>query len=186
MGPKVKGIAFRSALRALEQLRGAPTVENTITAMSPELQSAIRYGTLIASGMYPVEWYRDLFSAIVTTTKETESLIREIGREAARLDMTGIYRHAFKLLSPQALFGLSARLYSNYYDTGSIVIVESRKGFAQARWTNCVGFDRNLWVEVIASAEMYLELAGATHIRMHIVSGAGPGDSAAEVQAHWT
>jgi hypothetical protein len=186
MGPQVKGIAFRSALRALEQLRGVAIAELAVSEMSPELAASIRYGTLIASSFYPIEWYRNFFSSIVAATGGTEAIVREIGRESARLDMTGIYKTAFKLLSPQAIFGLSSRLFSNYYDTGTVAIVESRKGFALARWTNCIGFDRNLWQEVFASAEMYLELAGATHIRMRVLSGAGPTDSSAEVQAHWT
>jgi hypothetical protein len=186
MGPQVKGVAFRSALRALEQLRGPPTVESAVSVMIPDLAQSIRYGTLIASGFFPIEWYRSLFSAVVATTGETDGIVRNIGRECARLDMTGIYRTSFKLLSPQSIFGLGSRLFSNYYDTGTVVIVESRKGFARARWTNCVGFDQNLWVEVFGAAEMYLELAGANHIRIRVVSGAGPTDSSAEVQAHWT
>jgi hypothetical protein len=186
MGPQVKGIAFRSALRALERLRGPALVETAVSLMSPDLATSIRYGTLIASSFYPIEWYRNFFTSIVAVTGGSEAIIREIGRESARLDMTGIYKTAFKLLSPQAVFGLSSRLFSNYYDTGTVAIVESRKGYALARWSNCVGFDRNMWLEVFASAEMYLELAGATHVRMRILSGAGPTDGAAEVQAHWT
>jgi hypothetical protein len=185
MGPQVKGIAFRSALRALEQLRGAPAVEAAIILTPAELSSAIRYGTLIAASWYPIGWYRDLFRSIVDSTRGGEGIVREIGREAARLDMTGIYRAAFKLLSPQALFGLSARLFSNYYDTGSVSILESRQGFAHARWSNCEGFDRNLWLEVVAASEMYLELAGARQVRMRVIAGANRDDEFAEVQTHW-
>lgn len=187
MGPQVKGIAFRSTLRALEHLRGPPAVEASILAMPAELASAIRYGTLIAASWYPIEWYRELFGAIVATAEgSAERIVFEIGREAARLDMTGIYRAAFKLLSPQSVFGLSARLFSNYYDTGTVVIVESRKGFAHARWTNCTGFDYHLWREVFASSEMLLELSGAKSIRTRLASGGGQADEFAELQAYWS
>lgn len=185
MGPQIKGIAIRSALRALERLRGTPAVEAATLAMPKELGSAIRYGTVMASSWYPIEWYRDFFAAIIATTGDNDRILRDIGREAARIDMTGIYKAAFKLLSPQALFGLSTRLFSNYYDTGSVVIVESRKGFAHAKWSNCTGFDRSLWLEIFGSIEMYLELAGATHVRLRVVSGAGATDDHAELQAHW-
>lgn len=185
MGPQVKGIAVRSALRALEQLRGTPTVEAVITATPKELGTAIRYGTIMASSWYPMEWYREFFAAIVATTGDNDRTVREIGRESARIDMTGVYKAAFKLLSPQALFGLSARLFSNYFDTGSVSIVESRKGFAHARWTGCAGFDRNLWLETFGSCEMYLELAGATHVRLRVLSGGAAADDHAELQAHW-
>lgn len=187
MGPQVKGIAYRSALRALEHLRGPPAVEAAIVAMPPELANAIRYGTLIAASWYPIEWYRQLFHAIVATTEgSADRIVYDIGREAARLDMTGIYRAAFKLLSPQSVFGLSSRLFSNYYDTGAVAIVESRKGFAHARWSNCGGFDHHLWREIFASAEMYLELAGATSIRTRVLNGAGANDDSAELQAYWS
>jgi hypothetical protein len=186
MGPQVKGIAFRSALQALERIRGNPTVETAIAAMPLELERAVHYGTLIASGLYPIEWYRDFMAAIVATTGNSESIVREIGRESARLDITGIFKPAFKLLSPHALFDLSARLFSTYYDTGTLSILEAHKGFARARWTNCFGFDRNMWIEVISATEMYLELSGAANVRVRVVSGAGPTDSSTEIQARWS
>jgi hypothetical protein len=185
-GAKIKGIAFRSVLRTFEALKGKAAVDNALAVTSAELGDALRYGTIVASSWYPIEWYRELFAAVVSTTNEGERIVNEIGRESARLDMTGIYKAAFRLLSPQIVFNLSARLFSNYYDTGTVAIVESRKGFVQARWAGCKGFDRNLWVEVLASSEMYLELAGAKNIRMRVQSGAGPTDESAMVQAHWT
>lgn len=154
--------------------------------LPPHLERGIRYGTIIAASWYPIAWYRDLFKAVATATGDGDRVVREIGREAARIDMTGVYKMAFKLLSPQAVFGLSSRLYSNYYDTGKVVIVESRAGFVQARWSGCTGFDRNLWLEVAASCEMYLELSGAKNVRTRILSGAGPEDEGMELQAHWT
>jgi hypothetical protein len=186
MGPQVKGIAYRSSLRALEHLRGPDVVEASILRLPEELAGAIRFGTLIAAGWYPIEWYCALFHSIVEATGEGKPLVQAVARESARLDMVGIYRTAFKLLSPQALFNVSARLFSNYYDTGQLAIVESRSGFAHAKWSGCSGFDQNLWTEVFAASAMYLELAGATDITTTLVSGGGSSDDHAELQAHWT
>lgn len=182
----VKGIAFRGVLQGLALVRGESTVDAVTQALPAELAEGVRYGTIIAASWYPIAWYRNLFNTILTTTGEGERVVREIGRAAAKSDMTGIYKTAFKLFSPQAVFGMSARLFSNYYDTGSVEIVNSRTGFAHARWSGCSGFDRNLWIEVLVSGETYLELAGAANVRSRILSGAGSGDLHMEVQAHWT
>jgi hypothetical protein len=185
-GAKIKGIAFLSVMRALERLRGKDAADAALAAMPEEPRSGLRYGRIVAGGWYPIEQYRDLFAAVGSTTNEGERIIHELGREAARLDMTGVYKAVFKLLSPQIIFNLSARLFSNYYNTGKVTIIESRHGFVQASWTGCKGFNRHLWVEVLASAEMYLELAGAKNIRMRILLGGGQDDAFAEAQAHWT
>jgi hypothetical protein len=185
-GVKIKGTAFLSVMRALEQLRGKHVAEAALAAMPEELRNGLRYGRMVAGGWYPIEQYRDLFSTVVSTTNEGERIVRDIGREAARLDMTGIYKAVFKLLSPQIIFDLSARLFSNYYNTGKVTIIESRHGFVHACWTGCKGFNRHLWVEVFSSVEMYLELAGAKNVRMRTLSGAGENDEFAEAQARWT
>jgi hypothetical protein len=173
-------------LRALEHTRGLSVVESIAKALPPHLEQGIRYGTIIAASWYPIAWYRDLFKAVVSTTGDGERIVREVGRETARIDMTGIYKMAFKLLSPQALFDLSSRLFSNYYDTGKVAIIDARSGFVHACWSGCTGFDHNLWLDVAASCEMYLELSGAKHVRTRILSGAGPEDDGMAVQAHWT
>jgi hypothetical protein len=184
--PKVKGVTLRSAMRALEHLRGKAVCEAATKAMPTQLAEALRYGTIIASHWYPLGWYRDLQSGIVSATNEGERIIREVEREAARSDMTGVYRVAFKLLSPQKLINLSSRLFSTYYDTGNVETLESRKGYVRIRWSGCTGFSRNIWVGIFASCEMLLELAGAKNIRMHVCSGGGPEDDFAEAEAYWT
>jgi hypothetical protein len=184
--PQVKGLAFRSVVKALEQLRGKATADAVLQKLPPQLAEGIRYGTITATGWYPIDWYRELFQSIVATTGEGDRIVREIGRESAKLDMSGVYKYVFKLLTPRAIFELSTRLFSNYYDTGAVRIVESRSGFVHVRWSGCKGFDRNLWLEVVSSCETYLELARASNVRTRIVAGAGADDVNMDVQAFWT
>jgi hypothetical protein len=175
-GPKVKGVTIRSLMRSLEQLRGKKVYEAVVNAMPPGLADAVRYGTIIASKWYPLEWYRGIHAAIVSATGEGERIICEIERESARYDMTGIYKVAFKVLSPETLIGISARLFSTYYDTGKLEKVESRKGYVRMRWTGCKGFNRTIWAGMFASCEVMLELAGAKNVRFHTLSGGGEHD----------
>ena len=59
-GPRVKGTAFRGVIQALEVLRGQAVVEQCQSLMPDDLAAAFRYKTLLASGFYPIEWYREL------------------------------------------------------------------------------------------------------------------------------
>ena len=183
--PNVKGITLRSAMRALEQLRGKAVSEAATKAMPAELADAVRYGTILASRWYPISWYKDLHSGIVSATNEGDRIIREVEREAARADMTGVYSIAFKLLSPQTLISLSSRLFSTYYDTGSVETVEARKGYVRIRWSGCTGFNRTIWLGIFASCEMMLELAGGKNVRTHVRAG-GQEDDFADAEAYWT
>jgi hypothetical protein len=153
--------------------------------MPPELADGIRYGTILTARWYPISWYRELHAAIVSATNEGERIIRAVEREAARADMTGVYSVAFKLLSPQTLMAISSRLFSTYYDTGRVEMLESRNGYVRTRWSGCTGFNRNIWVGLFASCEMLLELAGAKSVRMHLLAGGGDDDYA-EIEAYWT
>lgn len=184
--PRVKGIAFRTVVKTLDQLRGDAVVERALRKLPAYLGDGLRHNTISASNWYPIDWYRDLFSAIVSTTGEGEAIVREIGHRAAYADMSSVYKGIYKLLSPEVVLALSARLFSNYYDTGSVKIVESREHFVRATWTGCVGFDRNLWLEVLASCETYLELSGAHDVRTLVHSGAGANDDHMDVRAQWT
>ena len=184
--PKVKGVTLRSAMRALEHLRGKALCEAATKAMPGEVGDALRYGTILASRWYPISFYRDLHSGIVSATNEGDRIIRELEREAARGDMTGVYSIAFKLLSPQTLISLSSRLFSTYYDTGSVQALDARKGYVRMRWSGCTGFSRTIWVGIFASCEMMLELAGGKNVRMHVRAGGGQDDDFAEAEAYWT
>lgn len=183
--PKVKGVTLRSAAHAFRRIR-EQHYDTMLGALPRELADALRYGGIAASKWYPIEWYRALHAGMISATNEGERIIREVERSAARADMTGVYRLVFKLLSPQTLIGLSARLFSTYYDTGRVETIESRSGYVRLRWTGCTGFDRNIWAGVFASSEEMLELAGARSVRIHVLQGGGQGNDFAEAEAFWT
>jgi hypothetical protein len=181
----VKGVALRSAAKSFEHLRGSKTFAELLDAAPKQLADELRYGTLAASRWYPIGWYRDLHTAMQKVTGEGERMIREVEREASRSDMTGVYRIAFKLLSPQTLFNMSERLFATYFDTGKVETVESREKYIRVRWSHCTGFSRTVWLGVFASCEVMLELAGAKNVRVHVLSGGGSSDDFAEAEGYW-
>lgn len=77
------------------------------------------------------------------------------------------------------------RLFSTYYDTGRFEVVESRSGYVQACWRNCIGFNHSIWVGIFASCDEMLALAGAKAIRTHLRAGGQDDDDAADVEAFW-
>jgi hypothetical protein len=185
-GSCVKGVAFRSVYASLGKLRGAAAQQATLDASSEELRDGFRYGAIVPGGWYPVALYKDLFRAVRTATGEGKELVHEIGRQCTRNDMSGIYSVLAKLISPQSLFSLSQRVFSNYYSLGAVKVTESRQGYSHAKWTGCTGFDENMWTEILGSCVQLLEIGGASHVRARVLSGGQDGMDHMEAAAHWS
>ncbi len=184
--PHVKGVSFRSVLQALEALRGSELVKNCTAQLPADLAEAFQYGTILASGWYPIGWYRVLLDSARKAACSGEQFIYQIGRQCMIQDTKGVYRTVFNLLSPQTVIRVTPRLFNNYYDTGTCSIIDAKLGFAHARWTHCEQFDRNMWCEIFGGTEKLLELSGAKHLRTRIVAGGGDGDATAELVGYWT
>ena len=80
--PKVKGVAFRSVLAVLEQIRGEAAVQAMLERMSSDQAHTLRY-TIVQTGWYPISLYRALWSEILWDTPENYEPARTVG--AARL-----------------------------------------------------------------------------------------------------
>lgn len=185
--PKVKGIAFRTISLCFAELRGQEARQRAQEFMPAELADAYRYQTLLATTWYPIEWYCGAFRAFRQATGAGTDLSRAIGKLAARHDMSGVHKQILaKLISPQALLGMSQRVFNTYYDTGKFELIVSRSGFVQARFSGCRGWDENMWSELAGSCESLLEIAGAKHVRLRLVSGGQNTDTSAELEARWT
>lgn len=184
--PRVKGVAFRSVYASLGKLRGKEIQLAARGAFTEELKSGFTYGAIVPGGWYPIEWYKDLFRAIRSATGEGKDLVHEIGRQCTRDDMSGIYSMLAKLISPQSLFSLSQRVFSNYYSAGAVEVVESRKGYTHARWKDCHQFDENMWTEILGSCVQLLEIGGARNVRARMVAGGHDGAETMEATAHWS
>lgn len=182
----MKGVAFRSVMAAVDALCPPGTRDKAIAAMPRDVGDAFRYGKLVPSGWYGISQYKDMWAAILQATGGGTELVRKIGYECMRADTAGVYRFVMKVLSPETVFAASSRFFSGYYDTGSIDVVERRKGYARAEWRGCVGFDRTMWLEVVASGEALVEMAGGKDARHRIVSGGRDEDVDTVSELFWT
>jgi hypothetical protein len=185
VGSKVKGVAFRSVLAALEELRGKAVVDRALSTLSADDRSSIEF-RVVNTGWYPIELYCTLLDAIATSNGEGESLVRSIGATALRRDVTGVYRVMFRVFSPESVLAISAKLFGFYYDTGSLTIVEKRHGYARSEYQRCKGFSRLMWVELLGSSEEMLSIAGARSPKGRIVRGGEDGEGACVIEVSWS
>jgi hypothetical protein len=186
MEPQVKGNAFRTIEQCFVDLRGAEARDAALKLLSEPLRLSFEKKLLLASNWYPIGWYRDTFAAFRESQRAGVELPREIGRRGVRRDLGSVYKQIFlKLVSPQALFALSQRLFNNYFDIGLMQISDSRSGYVRASWIGCEGWDENLWAELAGSCEVLLEMAGAKHVRLRVIKGGRTGDDVCEMEAHW-
>ncbi len=184
--PQVKGVAFRSVYGSLGALRGAAAQRAALQAVSEGLRHGFTYRSIVPGGWYGIELYKELFRGIRSSTGEGKELVHEIGRQCTRDDMSGIYSALAKLISPQSLFSLSQRVFSSYYSMGNVMLSESRAGYSQAVWSKCQSFDENMWTEVLGSCVQLLEIGGAKHVRIRVLSGGLDGNDHMEAAAHWS
>jgi hypothetical protein len=184
--PRVKGVAFRTIDLCFSELRGAEARARSHLLMHGDVGRAYRDGLLLAASWYAISWYRDAFRAFRAATGEGLELPRSIGKRAVMHDMRGVHKQLLaKIVSPQMLLEIGQRVFHTYYDTGRLEVLESRKGYARVRLTGCLGWDANMWSELCGSCEGQLEIAGARHIRMRVLSGGGDADTDAEFEARW-
>ncbi|HEY6558796.1 MAG TPA: hypothetical protein VI072_16040 [Polyangiaceae bacterium] len=177
---------MRRALEHLQELHG-PTALDRVTPDFPEdLATAVRYGSLSASSWYPIEWLCALHSALCRLSNAGPELSRSIGRLSAKRNFTTVHRAFISVLSPEFVIARAARVFSSYYDTGQMRIVESRPGRSKASWTGCKGFDRNLWEGTIGHCEGALTLTGVANIRIKVERGGTENDDYMDAIAFWT
>lgn len=150
------------------------------------LATAVRYGSLSASSWYPIEWLCALHTALCRLSNAGPELSRSIGRLSAKRNFTTVHRAFISVLSPEFVIARAARVFSSYYDTGTMRIVESRPGRSKASWTGCKGFDRNLWEGTIGHCEGALMLTGVANIRIKVERGGTDHDDYMDAIAFWT
>lgn len=170
--PNVKGVAFRSVLAVLADQHGDAIVEKVLADAGPEVGETLRY-RIVQTGWYPISLYRALWASILRCTGGDYDVVRRIGAGAIRRDVTGVYRMIFKVLSPETVLGLSGKLFGNYYDTGTLTVVDRKHGSARAVYEGCKGFDRAMWEELVGSALELIAIGGGKNVRVAIEKGGG-------------
>lgn len=182
----VKGLAFRTNIECFSKLHGRQRLEIALNTCPIELRDAIRFHRIVVGGWYPIEWYRLLMrSFIVGGGGNADVLIRAIGRASTDRDLHGIYRNLLRLLAPGTLVSLYARLFSRYYSSGRLTVDSSEANYMLVTLSECTGFDRNMYLEILGSAERLIELSGGSEPRTRIIAGGRDGVDHATIEGRW-
>ncbi len=183
---RTKGVSLRSFLATLERLRGRDAVDRTVALLDRDVRDALTYGQVVPSGWYPLAWHRALHDAAQRACGAGPELARRIGQEGTRADFQGVYKFVAAILSPETLLKQAPRVWRTYWDGGELEVLEARTGYARAAFRDCVGFDRNLWQNVLGGIETTLEVAGARAVSLRVISGGGERDAQMEIEARWS
>jgi hypothetical protein len=184
--PRIKGVALRAVDACYLELRGARAHARAHELMASALREAYASNLILAASWYPLSWYRDVFRAYRAANSDGPDLARQIGYQSIRRDMRGTYKQWFaRMLSPQIMLSLASRLFNTYYDTGRFEVAQAQRGYAHARFSGCVGWDANLWQDLLGSSMSLLEIAGAKEVRLRVKAGGQAGDTGADFEAHW-
>ncbi len=181
----VKGQNFHSVLWALVEMRGQAFRDAVVENMQGDAGEALRYGTLLPSNLYPIAWYRELFRAVLEQTPQEPNFAREVGKVSAGRDVRGVYRIIFRALKTELLIKQSPRLFRLFYDGGQVDVQEVKSGFARVRYSECRGFDRNLWLDLVGGSESVLLASGAKELRIRIEAGGGDGQDHMQATVTW-
>jgi hypothetical protein len=177
---------MRGMLASIERLCPRGTVSEMLPLLGESLATMIKHGSFITSGWYPLRDYRLLLGAAMQVTGRDTELIEELARDSTIQDFRGIYRLLTFALSPEFLMRRSGGLFARYYDTGTLMISVARKGYAEAHYRGCLGFDRVLWKDVVAGTCTILEVCGARDIRRQVTKGGADGDAELDLVAEWS
>ncbi len=181
---EAKGLTFLSVLSAIEDLRGTDFREQVIDAMPEESRSELRLGAVLASGWYPIRWYRELFAAATEAARDT-GIAREIGRASVRREIRGVHRLLFKVVSIETLQNQGTRFFKAYFRPSEVKTERLAPGLGRTLYRECFGFDRNLWQEQQGCIEELLTQAGAQLPRVRVLAGGNDGDSHMEIETRW-
>jgi hypothetical protein len=179
-----------SAMQAIEMVRhkhGAQAVEQIKAAMSPEARHCIYETVLLASDWIDVKHvienlivYDNLFG------DAGGRAARELVKELAAAQITGVYRILFLLTSPHALIEKSGRLWSRYYDRGESIATMQGANSATLRIVGCRDMPQHHdWI-ILPYTEVALSHAGAKDIVSSHPECVAHGAEECVSEFHWS
>jgi hypothetical protein len=183
--PMVKGVGLRSTLASIQRLLGDAVLKQTIAQLPSELAKAIQADTIYTGVWYPLANIRQLYSAVLRVTRRGPELARALGYDATRDDFRGIYRVLVAVVSPEFLIKRTPVFFKRYYTVGAAKVLRAKNGAADAIFSGCVGFDRNLWEGILGGSTAVLEACDAKDVQLLITDGGRDGDENMTVRATW-
>jgi uncharacterized protein (TIGR02265 family) len=181
---KVKGTAVQSSLRYVRERFGEEALEGLLTALPAADRAPL--GSVLASSWYPMDAFlRFMQEARRQLSAREPDVVRNMGRASADYGVTGVYKVFFKVGSPQFIISRATRVFSSYYDTGRIAVVESRDGRAVVEVSGLEGSAPEFCQRILGWMERTIELAGAKGLRSAHSLCVHRGDAVCRFEGDW-
>ena len=181
---RVKGTAVQSSLQYVREKFGDASLARIVAALPEGDRRSLE--SVLASSWYDVDTFRRF---MVETERQLAAqepdVVRRMGRFSCDQGITTVYRIFFKLGSPEFIIGRAARVFSSYYDTGELRIVESGPGRAVGELVGFEGGAPQFCERIFGWMQQTLERAGARNLRAKHDVCVHRGGSVCRFEGYW-
>ena len=168
---RIKGSAFLQLLHSYGEAHGAPFRASVIARVRGPGGDALRQNAILASAMFPIDWYVSMLRASADLSGGGLSFTREMGHRSATRDLGTINRFVFRVLSVDTIVHHIPRIISLYYDGGRGELLSHEDGRMRAQFRDFVGFDEHAWHDFAGGCEAMVEATGVASVRSRFVRG---------------
>lgn len=188
MSSQAKGSAITARIKYVRDLHGETGVRRVKEAMQPE-HRAVLDGRVLPHAWVPFDVLVDLCVTIDKVFGKGDlSLVKDMGRFAARANLPTLYRIFYVLGSPEFILGRAPRLWDVHYDSGRLETSFSIKEGRRVASLQIVNFEtphRVHCLSVAGWAEQSVELSGGKAVETTEPSCRCNGASRCEIIISW-
>jgi len=184
---RIKGTALNSRCHYVVRHHGEAAFEEVLARLGkPEYAEVLRKGVL-KSEWYPFELYLELIRHIDAVCGTGDgSLYPVMAAQAAQDDLTTIYKVFFRIATPAFILSKARRIWSQYYDTGELVVVEHVAGRAIMEVRDFEAPHRAHCSSIAGWMQQCIVMTGASDAAVQHLSCRAQGDQRCMFSATWT
>ena len=181
---QVKGSAVIGTLRFLKERFGDEGLRETLASLDTADRQALE-GALV-SAWYPLPLLLRLMRrAEARFGKEVPHIYRAIGAASADYGLNTVYKIFFKIGSPQFIIARASRVFSNYYQQGSMVVMETGPGFVKLELRDFADGAPEYCERIFGWMTHTMELCGARGMQASHVTCVHRGDDVCRFEGTW-
>ena len=181
----VKGSPVRSLQKFLDAELTPEQRETALKNLPPEFATRFR-APILATETVPVHMLNRFTEEAARAKGESlDAFARRAGREAAGDAVKGIYRFFALVMTPPALLGKAAQMWSSLYNRGELRVDEQQEKSARIRLINFPSEPAGC-ARVTGWMERMAELTGVKNVRVHQTQCFAKGGACCEWKIEWS
>ena len=181
----VKGSPVRSLQKFIDQELSAEQRDAVLRSLPPEYATRFR-APILATETVPVHMLNRFTEEAARAKGEPlDAFARRAGREAAGDAVKGIYRFFALVMTPPALLGKAAQMWSSLYNRGELRVDDQSDKSARIRLVNFPSEPAGC-ARVSGWMERMAELTGVKNVRVEQTQCAAKGGTCCEWTIQWS